>query len=236
MKTEKLREREGEIVLMQNVTLDRARLHVFSDFDGTITERDTLVFMATELGGGAEMVQSIGRLIRTNQISLREGIAAEMRSIRVPFAEAEASLREHVAIDPHFKPFATWCREQNIPLTVLSAGFYQTIDLFLTRGEFPNIEVLANELQPDVARGWQCVFRDDSDWGHDKVRALRAARERGKYTIFIGDGLSDRAAAEAADEVFAKHSLAPYCEEKQIAFHPYETFADVLVVLAPRLS
>jgi 2,3-diketo-5-methylthio-1-phosphopentane phosphatase len=206
-------------------------VHVFSDFDGTITEKDTLVFLAMNLGGGAEMVQTIGRLIKSNQISLREGIAAEMRSIRVSWSEAEKLLREQVKVDPHFKTFARWCRAQQLPLTVLSAGFYQTIELFFARDQFPEIEVLANQLNPDEARGWQCEFRDESDWGHDKVRALRAARERGQYTIFIGDGLSDRAAAEAADEVFAKHSLATFCQEKQLAFHPFETFADVLKAL-----
>ena len=184
--------------------------------------------MATELGGGAEMVESIGRLIRTNQLSLRDGIAAEMRSIREPFAAAAELLQEHVALDPHFKPFAAWCRTHNIPLTILSAGFHETIDLFITPDEFPAIEVLANHLKPTETQGWQCEFRDASDWGHDKVLALRAARARGQYTIFIGDGLSDRAAAAAADEVFAKHSLATYCREKHIAFHPFETFADVM--------
>ncbi len=206
-------------------------VHVFTDFDGTITEQDTLVFLAMELGGGVEMVETIGRLIKSNQLSLREGIEAEMRSIRAPWAEAEELLREEVAIDAHFKTFALWCREHSLPLTILSAGFYQTIELFLTRVEFPEIEVLANQLKPDETRGWQCEFRDASDWGHDKALALRAARERGQYTIFIGDGLSDRAAAEAADEVFAKHSLAIFCQENQIAFHPFETFADVLKAL-----
>ena len=206
-------------------------VHVFTDFDGTITEKDTLVFLAMELGGGVEMVETIGRLIKSDQLSLREGIAAEMRSIRAPWDEAEELLREHVTIDTHFKPFALWCRENSLPLTVLSAGFHQTIELFLTRDEFPEIEVLANHVKPDETHGWQCEFRDDSDWGHDKALALRAARERGQYTIFIGDGLSDRAAAEAADEVFAKHSLATFCQEKSLAFHPFETFADVLKAL-----
>jgi HAD superfamily phosphoserine phosphatase-like hydrolase len=220
---------------MSESKLDPARAHIFADFDGTISEKDTLVFMATHLGGGPEMVAAIGRLIRSGQLSLREGIAAEMRSIRAPFSEAERLLRAQVRLDPHFKRFAEWCDEQGIPLTVLSAGFYQTIELFLTRAEFPRLEVLANELQPDEKRGWQCVFRDQSEWGHDKAVALRAARERGQYTIFIGDGLSDRGAAAVADEVFAKHTLADYCRERGIRHHAYQTFADVLKPLDERI-
>lgn len=207
--------------------LDRTRVHIFTDFDGTITEQDTLVFLATRLGGGPEMVQAIGRLLTAHELTLRDGIAAEMRSIRAPFAEAEKLLRAEVQLDPHFKPFAHWCKAQQLPLTVLSAGFHQTIQLFLNHDEFPQMEILANELQPNERTGWQCVFRDKSDDGHDKAQALHAARQRGQYTVFIGDGLSDRRAAEAADEVFAKHALAEHCRARGIACHEYQTFAEV---------
>lgn len=104
--------------------LDKTRVHIFSDFDGTITEQDTLIFLTTHLGGGSELVAAIGRLLRAGQLSLREGIAAEMRSIRAPFADAAKLLREQVRLDPHFKAFAQWCHAQALPLTILSAGFH----------------------------------------------------------------------------------------------------------------
>src|SRR5574341_354808 len=208
--------------------------HIFSDFDGTITEKDTLVFLATNLGGGPQMVAAIGRLIREGKISLREGIAAEMRSIRRPFAEAVKLLREQVRIDAGVVPLARWCEEQEIPLTVLSAGFHQFIDLFLPRGEFPQLEILANDIRPNEEIGWQCEFRYQTPWGHDKARPLAEARKRGEYVIFIGDGLSDRGAAEAADEVFAKHSLADYCRERGINCHEYRTFEEILKQLQNR--
>lgn len=207
---------------------DQRRVHIFSDFDGTITEQDTLIFLTTHLGGGRELVEAIGRLLREGKLSLREGIAAEMRSIRAPYAAAEKLLREQVRLDPHFKAFAQWCHAQALPLTVLSAGFQQNIELFLPRDEFPHLEILANELQPDETRGWQCLFRDQTDEGHDKARALREAHARGQYTIFIGDGLSDRAAAATADEVFAKPALAEYCRERGLRCREFQTFAEVL--------
>ncbi len=210
------------------------KLHIFSDFDGTITEKDTLIFLTTNLGGGPEMIAAIGRLIREDKISLREGIAAEMRSIRRPFAEAVKLLREQVRIDAGFVPLARWCEEQGIPLTVLSAGFHQFIDLFLPRGKFPQLEILANNIRPNEEIGWQCEFRDQTPWGHDKSLALQEARKRGEYVIFIGDGLSDRGAAEEADEVFAKHSLADYCRERGINCHEYQTFEEILIQLQNR--
>lgn len=210
------------------------KLHIFSDFDGTISEKDTLVFLATNLGGGPAMVEEIGRLIVEGRMSLRDAIAAEMRSIRKPFAEAVRLLRKEAPIDPGFAPFARWLEEKEIPLTVVSAGFHQFIDLFISRDEFPRIEILANNIYPNEETGWQCEFRDGTDWGHDKARPLEEARRRGEYVIFIGDGLSDRSAAEAADEVFAKHSLAEYCRERRINCHEYQTFNEILRRLQKR--
>jgi len=180
------------------------------------------------------MVETIGRLIIEGKISLRDGIAAEMRSIRKPFDEAAKLLREHVRIDAGFAPLARWCEEKKIPLTILSAGFHQFIDLFISRDEFPHLEILANNIHPGQQIGWQCEFRDGTDWGHDKARTLEEARRRGEYVIFIGDGLSDQAAAEAADEVFAKHSLAEYCRERGINCREYQTFTEILIQLQSR--
>jgi 2-hydroxy-3-keto-5-methylthiopentenyl-1-phosphate phosphatase len=89
--------------------LDPRRLHVFSDFDGTITERDTLVFLGERLGGGVRMREVNDRLLRERKISLRQCVAANMRSIRAPWADAVALLRAEIAIDPAFPAFAQWC-------------------------------------------------------------------------------------------------------------------------------
>ncbi|HZF37897.1 MAG TPA: hypothetical protein VE715_03660, partial [Blastocatellia bacterium] len=100
--------------------------------------------------------------------------------------------------------------------------------------EFPDLEILANHIHPNEEIGWQCEFRDETDWGHDKASPLKEARRRGEYIIFIGDGLSDHAAAEAADEVFAKHALAEYCRERRINCHEYQTFNEILRRLQER--
>jgi 2,3-diketo-5-methylthio-1-phosphopentane phosphatase len=208
--------------------------HDFSDFDGTITARDTLVFLTERLGGGARMREVTDRLAKEGKISLRQCIAGNMRSIRAPFAEAVRLLREHVAVDPTFAPFARWCAARQIPLTVLSAGFKEIVDLYLPPADFPSLEVRANTLVPDERKGWQCVFRDRSPFGHDKAAAVREARGRGRYTVFIGDGISDRAPAEVAHAVFAKPDLARYCAARSIRCRTFETFDDVARHLAER--
>jgi 2-hydroxy-3-keto-5-methylthiopentenyl-1-phosphate phosphatase len=220
---------------MSGAKLDAGRLKIFSDFDGTITEADTLIFLTKEFGGGEKLIEAIGRLIREGKISLREGIAAEMRSIRAPFDEAVKRLREQVQVDPGFHDLARLCAERRIPLTVLSAGFREIIDLFIGEDEFPGLEIAANSIRPDTEKGWQCVFRDKSEYGHDKTAPLREAKKQGFYVLFIGDGLSDRAPAEVADEVFAKHDLAEYCRGRGINCHEYRAFDEVVRQLQERL-
>jgi 2,3-diketo-5-methylthio-1-phosphopentane phosphatase len=215
--------------------LDAARIHIFSDFDGTITERDTLVFLIERVGGGPRMREINDRLLADDKISLRQCLAAGMRSIRAPFAEAVRLLREHVPADPGFAGFARWCAEREIPLTVLSAGFRELIELYLPPADFPGLDVRANTLVPDERKGWQCVFRDRSSFGHDKAAALRAARGAGRYVIFIGDGISDRAPAEVADEVYAKPPLARWCRARGIACREFTRFGDVACDVAERL-
>jgi 2-hydroxy-3-keto-5-methylthiopentenyl-1-phosphate phosphatase len=221
--------------MMSDARLDAGRLKIFSDFDGTITEADTLIFLTKEFGGGEQLIEAIGRLIREGKISLREGIAAEMRSIRAPFGEAVKRLKERVRVDPGFHDLARLCAERRIPLTVLSAGFREIIDLFIGEGEFPGLEIAANSIRPDTEKGWQCVFRDKSEYGHDKTGPLREAKKQGFYVIFIGDGLSDRAPAEVADEVFAKYDLAEYCRSRGVNCHEYRIFDEVVKQLRERL-
>lgn len=205
--------------------------HIFCDFDGTITQQDTLVYLSTRLGAGPEFVRNIGEEIRVGRISLRDAIAAEMRTVRIGFPEAAAILQREIPLDPGFDQLVGWSESRRIPFTILSAGFQELIELFVPSASYPWISVLANHIDPHPvngwANGWECRFRDDGPYGHDKRQSLRAARDRGEYVIFIGDGLSDRQAAEVADEVYAKHSLTEYCREQGIAHREYETLADV---------
>jgi 2,3-diketo-5-methylthio-1-phosphopentane phosphatase len=223
------------LVFNFKLLVTHSNLHIFTDFDGTITDTDSLVFLTRELGGGAAILESIGQQLRANTMTLRDGITAEMATIRAPFVDAEKLLRARIKVDPDFKPFVNWCRANDVPLTVLSAGFHEVIDLFLPATEFPELKILASRIQPRDT-GWQCLFRDDSDYGHDKAAAIQQAQRDGFHTIFIGDGLSDRASADVADEVFAKRYLAEYCRANDIACQEFQTFAEVLQFVSSRKS
>ena len=56
---------------------------------------------------------------------------------------------------------------------------------------------------------------------------MRLLSRAGAQMIFVGDGLSDRYAAQAADLVFAKDSLATYCRQQSIEYVPFEGLAEI---------
>src|SRR5262245_63129623 len=105
------------------------------------------MFLTGTLGAGAAHYRETGRLLRGGELTLRDAVARDIGTLRVPFAEAVAALRAHVAIDPGFVPFARWCAAEGLPLTILSAGFEEIIALFLTADHIPGLDVRAH--RPD---------------------------------------------------------------------------------------
>jgi 2,3-diketo-5-methylthio-1-phosphopentane phosphatase len=65
--------------------------------------------------------------------------------------------------------------------------------------------------------------------GHCKGALVRDAQAGGRYrrVILVGDGFSDRCGAAAADMVYAKDDLLPWCRAHGIAARPFETLSEV---------
>src|SRR4051812_41497303 len=66
-----------------------------------------------------------------------------------------------------------------------------------------------------------------SSCGTCKQAPIKDARRRGRTTVFVGDGVSDRKAALLADVLFAKGRLADWCEFSGVEFELFDTLADV---------
>ncbi|MEW5974210.1 MAG: HAD-IB family phosphatase [Acidobacteriota bacterium] len=207
---------------------------VFSDFDGTISHPDTLNFLA-ESFRGVEFRREIGTKIRSGEISLREGIRQEIAAVCGSLPEVLSLLEQHVTIDRSFPPFAHWCKDLEIPVTVLSGGMRQVIEHLLAPYQLTHLTIVANSLR--IVEGqWTLEFLDESPWGHDKARAIRQAKEQGLGTVFVGDGFSDRRGAQVADLVFAKDGLASFCLGAGIPFTPFCDFAGVAESLLKHVS
>jgi 2-hydroxy-3-keto-5-methylthiopentenyl-1-phosphate phosphatase len=56
---------------------------------------------------------------------------------------------------------------------------------------------------------------------------VRRYQALGYFTVMVGDGLSDRCGAEAADAVLARGGLLAWCRSRGLPAQEFDTFADV---------
>lgn len=207
---------------------------IFSDFDGTITLRDSNDALVDRYIG-ADRREAYDRLFLEGGGVLWEVLNTSLQACAVPLEEAIAFLREAVAIDPTFAPFSAWAADRGIPLAVLSAGLFEVVEAFL-RSEGLEVPITANRACRYADRFGLTPADAKCPTGVDKAAVLRAARASGRYTIFIGDGFSDRLAAPHADLVYAKAGLVRYCEKRGIAHVPFENFTEIRADLERRLE
>ena len=195
-------------------------MKVFCDFDGTITDRDTIAFLTEAFGAGKEFRESMLENIVTEKLSVFEAVERELATVAVPWDEAVAALREHVKMDPTFAEFADWCRVTEIPLIVVSSGMRPVVELYLADFGFP---MYAHPVEPRPD-GW--IYRRDP--ACDKDRILERCAGDGPL-VYIGDGTSDIVAVPYADLLFAKRGryLEGYCLRNEVPFHPFRDFRDV---------
>lgn len=165
-------------------------------------------------------------------MTLRDVLSAQASRIRVSLDEADALLASRTRFDPFFAPFVELCERRGYGLVVVSSGVQPLIDRAFERNSLTHVRVLANDIDPSPG-GWRFSFRDASDNGHDKAAAVREARDRGKHTIYIGDGPSDFEAAVTADARFAKagRGLERYLSEQAVPFVPFEHFGEIIAII-----
>jgi 2-hydroxy-3-keto-5-methylthiopentenyl-1-phosphate phosphatase len=196
------------------------------DWDGTVTERDTL-HMTIERFGDVEVFRAmeaeIGRALTLNEV-----IAVEMATITAPFAEVLEWLLATVRVRPGLAEIVA----EHDPL-VVSAGFHELIEPVLAR-EGVEARVVANRLEASPA-GWRSTFLERPVCPVCGEQCKRMALVGGGPYVFVGDGVSDRCASLAAERVFARDGLAQWLSQQGVAYEPYDDLNDVRrAVTGPR--
>ncbi len=192
------------------------------DWDGTVTERDTL-HMVIERFGDLEVFRAMEAEIE-RRLTLNEVIAVEMATITAPYDEVVEWLLEHARVRAGFAALVA----RQDPL-VVSAGFHELIEPILAR-ERVTVPVIANRIAAHPA-GWRASFRERGvcEICGEPCKRLDVGGQ-GPF-VYVGDGVSDRCVALAADLVFARDSLAEWLEARGTHFERYDDLADVLALL-----
>jgi 2-hydroxy-3-keto-5-methylthiopentenyl-1-phosphate phosphatase len=223
------------------------------DWDGTVTEVDTL-HMVIERFGDLGVFHALEERI-ARDLTLHEVIALEMRTVTAPLDEVVAFLREAVRVRDGFADLVA----RFDPL-IVSAGFHELIDPILAR-EGVRARVTANHVDARP-EGWVASFapapvctvcgerckrsilagllvdggsRPRSGRLQGLLRAgigasgsgSRVSEKRLQEFAFVGDGVSDRCVALAATRRFARAGLARWLDERGVPYEPFTDLDDV---------
>jgi 2-hydroxy-3-keto-5-methylthiopentenyl-1-phosphate phosphatase len=189
-------------------------MEVVLDWDGTVTEVDSLHLVLLEFGDLGIYEAAEERLGR--KLTLHEVIALEFESVRAPLDEVVGWVRENVALRAGFAEFV----HRHRPL-VASSGFHELIEPVLER-EGIDVELRANRLDPGPD-GWRVRFRNEAPCPVCGEPCKRVDVAGLGPFVYVGDGYSDRCVSLAASRVFARDGLAAYLDGLG---HPYEGFTD----------
>lgn len=202
------------------------RLKFFIDFDGTVVDQDICASMVMKYAG--EGWAELNSLWEQGVLSTGECAQRTLDLMQVTPHELDEFFMRF-ELDPGFKGFVDWAARRDYPLLILSDGYDNYIDLIQAKYDL-RIEYYANHLE--YSDGWQFKSRyanpDCLKCGVCKSGMVKERLEPGAINIYIGDGYSDRCAASICDIVFAKKSLAAYCEKEGIDYYNYHNFDDIV--------
>ncbi|KAK2744337.1 hypothetical protein FQN55_006851 [Onygenales sp. PD_40] len=228
-----------ELPAMKN----KPKIIFFTDFDGTITLKDSNDFMTDNLGYGQEKRRQGNIAVLEDRMSFRDSFRDMLDSVKTPFDKCIETLLENMQLDPYFTEFYNWACAHNVPIVILSSGMVPIIHALLVKllGHEPdNIQIVANQVASRDGKdineegGWEIVYHDDSHFGHDKsleIKPYAALPEGERPTLlYAGDGVSDLSAASQTDLLFAKagHDLVTYCQRENIPYTIFEDWSSIL--------
>jgi 2-hydroxy-3-keto-5-methylthiopentenyl-1-phosphate phosphatase len=189
------------------------------DWDGTATTEDTLI-KAMEVFGDWQAYVDASAALKRGEITLHEEIRRDAEGITAPLEEVQRWVVGNIDLRPGFVEFARKRRP-----VIVSSNFRQLIEPILAR-EGLALEVRANHVEWHP-QGWRATFSNPDACGTCGEPCKRADLDGDGEIVYVGDGYSDRCAAQAADRVFARRALARYLVERGVPYEPFEDFHDI---------
>ncbi len=209
-----------------------ASLKFFIDFDGTITTTD-VVDRVLERFARKEW-KTVEKDWVEGRIGSRECLSRQIDFV-VTTENDLMKLIEEIKIDPQFISFLKEAKRLSVPVAIVSDGFDLFIEHILNKHlrDFPELlstlPVFCNKLYW-TGKGLKAIFANrgcDHGCANCKPSVIKKNNPAGEKIVFVGDGLSDRFAAEIAGLTFAKGKLSSYCEEHRLVHQKYAGFGDI---------
>jgi len=204
---------------------------VFCDYDGTFALQDVGATLARRYAG--ERRDALWERLRSGEFNAWSYNMELLDGLQLSEEKLDAFLRT-VEPDPGAHRLVAWCEEHAIPFRILSDGFDRNLDRLQ--------ELHGVRFAYDANRLWY----ENGAWriapGHPnpecscgtgtckqtRIREFRSIHHAA-VVVHVGNGrVSDLCAAQAADVVFAKDTLAEELDRQGVAYEPFETLHDVV--------
>jgi 2,3-diketo-5-methylthio-1-phosphopentane phosphatase len=172
--------------------------------------------------GSAQVYRAIGPMIQMTQ------------------RDMDSFVLEHAELDPAFPPFLQWTQERGIDVKVISDGFDSTIKTLFRNHRISDLDIYANKLSFSSDGKIRLISPhanpDCGKCGTCKVMIIREMRKFYDRIVLIGDGESDRHAAEEADATLALKDLFVYCADAGIPAVRLSDFSEAPGLLIRRVE
>ncbi len=205
---------------------------IYLDFDGTLVEPNVAVVLVERFAeDGARVAHEVDEQLHRGEITLRQ--AWERQAALLPWDRVPAMtdfVRREVPLRVGARELIDLLIARSVPLLVLSGGLDFYIRAILEREGY-DLPFFSDIAEP----GPDGRLRVTHPHGHPDCRQCGICKAQvlghllppAARSVFIGDGSTDRFAAEVADIVFARRRLLTYCRERGIPHLPFEDFRPV---------
>ncbi len=206
------------------------KIAVLCDFDDTIAQQNVAHLILERFGDGSW--EDVRRRYRDGEATAEEYFEGPFVGLHATRDEMQAHVRVAGNLRPGFLDMANYCRERDISLAVVTAGFDFYVDALLEQhdlGWVPTYTV-GTRFTPQGMKFDFTHARDGCErWGICKYSVVDLYREQGRLIVYVGDGRNDLCPARKADVVFARDVLKELCVQEGIPHTVFTDFADVMV-------
>ena len=207
---------------------------VLTDFDDTAAVQNVAELLLHRFG--ASDWPAVRQRFRDGELSLKEYQEITFLDIAASKSEMQNFVRANAEFRPGFADLCWFCRQNDIPLAIVSQGLDFYIQALLDGVGLPEVPVYAVATDFDdggriAGYRYDFAYPEAPERGNSKARIVRQFQAAGRYVFFMGDGRSDFEAAEVADAVLAHRQLAGMCDAAGVAWRPFGDFVGVLGVV-----
>lgn len=207
-------------------------LRMMIDFDGTLVEPNVAITLVGRFArGGDAVARRVDEELHAGRMTLREAWAHQVALLPTDRLDEMARWAvENTPLRRGAHELLELLAAHRVPTAIVSGGLDFYIRPILTAAGI-DLPVYADTLEGNGGG----ALRLAHPFGHPtcrlcgicKAQAIRSLPPPAERTAFVGDGSTDRFAAEVADIVFARRRLKGYCDAAGIPYHPFEEFGPV---------